>query len=57
VTIGVGPQPPKHEKKRRPGAAIELSTREKRVAKVASAKPATPSRSKKSAAAAPEASE
>jgi large subunit ribosomal protein L22 len=52
VTIAVGPTPPKHQPKQRPGAAIALSTREQRQAKAASSKPATRTRKKKTAAAA-----
>lgn len=40
VTIAVGAQPPKHQPKQRPGAAIGLSTREQRQNRVATAKPA-----------------
>jgi large subunit ribosomal protein L22 len=57
VTIAVGPQPPKHQPKRRSGASIALSTREERQTKVASAKPAPQRRKKKPAAAAAGASE
>ncbi|GAC1535698.1 MAG: 50S ribosomal protein L22 [Candidatus Velthaea sp.] len=57
VTIAVGPTPPKHQPKQRSGAAIELSTRDSRSARVASAKPSTTSRRKKPATAAAEASE
>jgi large subunit ribosomal protein L22 len=49
VTIGVGPNPPKHQPRQRAGAAIAMSTVESRRAAVASAKPA-PSRRKTSAA-------
>jgi large subunit ribosomal protein L22 len=52
VTIAVGPQPPKHQPKRRSGASIALSTREERQTKAASAKPAPQRRKKKPAAAA-----
>jgi large subunit ribosomal protein L22 len=48
VTIAVGPAPPKHQPRQRPGASIELSTVESRRAQVASAKPAA-SRKKKAA--------
>ena len=48
VTIAVGPTPPKHQPRQRPGASIELSTVESRRAQVASAKPAA-SRKKKAA--------
>jgi large subunit ribosomal protein L22 len=41
VTIAVGPTPPKHQPRKRPGASIELSTVESRRAQVASAKPTT----------------
>ncbi len=49
VTIAVGPTPPKHQPRKRPGASIELSTVESRRAQVASAKPA-PARKKKATA-------
>ncbi len=39
VTIAVGAQPPKKQPKRRSGAAIEMSTRDSRAARVVSAKP------------------
>ena len=44
VTIGVGSSPPKHPPKQRPGASIALSTSDSRQAKVAAARPSTPSR-------------
>jgi large subunit ribosomal protein L22 len=37
VTIGVGPEAPKHQPKRRPGASIELSTKETRARAAAKA--------------------
>ena len=46
VTIAVGPTPPKHQPRRRPGAAIALSTVESRRAAAASAKPSTTRRKK-----------
>jgi large subunit ribosomal protein L22 len=57
VTIAVGPQPPKHQPKRRSGASIALSTREQRQTRAASTKPSTSRRKKKTAAAAAGASE
>lgn len=51
VTIAVGPTPPKHEQRRRPGASIALSTREQRQARAATSKPSTSRRRKKTAAA------
>jgi large subunit ribosomal protein L22 len=59
VTIAVGAEPVKKQPRKRPGAAIGLSTRESRIAKTATAKPA-PRRTAKPAPAptqAPEASE
>ncbi len=52
VTIAVGPQPPKHQPKRRPGAAVGLKTHAQRQAHAASAKPAASRRKKATAAAA-----
>lgn len=46
VTIAVGATAPKHPPKQLPGAAIALSTRDSRQAKVASAKPTTSRRKK-----------
>jgi large subunit ribosomal protein L22 len=57
VTIAVGPQPPKHQPKRRSGASIALSTREQRQQRAASAKPSTSRRKKQTAAAAAGATE
>lgn len=57
VTIAVGPQPPKRQARQRSGAAIALSTVESRASRVASSKPSTTTRTKKSAPAKPEASE
>jgi large subunit ribosomal protein L22 len=51
VTIAVGATPPKHQPRQRAGASIELSTRDTRVVKAASAKPSTTSRRKKPATA------
>jgi large subunit ribosomal protein L22 len=57
VTIAVSAQPPKHQPKQRPGAAIGLKTRAQRQAQVAgskkksSSKPAAPRRKKQTAAA------
>jgi len=52
VTIAVGPTPPKRQPKRRPGASIELKTRQSRRA-AAAAPAATPAkRTRKKAAAA-----
>jgi large subunit ribosomal protein L22 len=56
VTIAVGPQPPKHQPKQRPGAAIGLKTRAQRQAQVAggrkkSSSSAAPRRKKQTAAA------
>jgi large subunit ribosomal protein L22 len=51
VTIAVGAAAPKKQPRRRSGAAVELSTRDSRIAKTASPKPAT-SRRKKTAKAA-----
>src|SRR6202011_887083 len=59
VTIAVGAQPPKHQPKKRSGAAIGLKTRVQRQAQVAGSKkassakkPAAPRRKKQTAAAA-----
>jgi large subunit ribosomal protein L22 len=49
VTIAVGPTPPKHQPRQRPGASIELSTVESRRAQVASAKPSATTRRKPAA--------
>ena len=58
VTIAVGPQPPKHQPKRRPGASIALSTREQRQSRAAASAPAAKRRApRKKAAAPPEAAE
>jgi large subunit ribosomal protein L22 len=57
VTIAVGPQPPKHQPKRRAGAAISLKTRTQRQLQAASSKPAASRRKKAPAAAAAGASE
>jgi hypothetical protein len=52
VTIAVGPDAPKHQPKRRSGAAISLKTRTQRQTQAATTKPAVPRRKKKAAAAA-----
>jgi len=57
VTIAVGPQPPKHQPKRRPGASIALKTRTQRQLQAASTKPAASRRKKAPAAAAAGATE
>jgi large subunit ribosomal protein L22 len=59
VTIAVGAQPVKKQPRQRAGAAIGLSTRESRIAKTATAKPATRRTAKPAPAPtqAPEASE
>jgi large subunit ribosomal protein L22 len=52
VTIGVGPQAPKHQPKRRSGASIELSTKESRArAATKASAPAKRTRKPKAAAA------
>jgi len=57
VTIAVGAVPPKKQPRQRAGAAIALSTRESRIAKTASAKPAAARRKKPAPTKAPEATE
>ena len=52
VTIAVGPTPPKHQPKRRPGASIALTTRTQRQQQVAATKPA-PQRKPRTKKAAP----
>ena len=52
VTIAVGGDAPKHQPKKRPGAAISLKTRTPRQTQAATTKPAAPRRKKKAAAAA-----
>jgi large subunit ribosomal protein L22 len=52
VTIAVGADAPKHQPKKRPGAAISLKTRTQRQTQAATTKPAAPRRKKKAAAAA-----
>src|SRR5579884_4340397 len=52
VTIAVGPQPPKHQPKRRSGASIALKTRTQRQAQAATSRPAASRRKKAPAAAA-----
>jgi large subunit ribosomal protein L22 len=52
VTIAVGAEAPKHQPKKRPGAAISLKTRVQRQTQAATTKPAAPRRKKKAAAAA-----
>ena len=44
VTIAVSAQPPKHQPKQRPGAAIGMSTVTQRQTRAASARPARPAR-------------
>jgi large subunit ribosomal protein L22 len=50
VTIAVGAEAPKHQPKRRSGAAISLTTRTQRQVQAATTKPAAPRRKKKAAA-------
>ncbi|HZO92172.1 MAG TPA: 50S ribosomal protein L22 [Candidatus Baltobacteraceae bacterium] len=57
VTIAVGPQPPKHQPKRRSGASIALKTLTQRQAQAATSRPAASRRKKAPAAAAAGATE